>query len=31
MDVHKSFNISIGAVIKNAEILKIAPGHHKPK
>ena len=31
MDIHKSLNISIGAVMKNPEIIKFVPDHLKTK
>ena len=31
MDIHKSLNISIGTVMKNQEIVKLAPDHLKIK
>ena len=31
MYIYKSVNISIGTVIKNPEMLKFVPDHHKTK
>ena len=31
MDVYKSLNINIGAVMKNLEMLKFVPDHNKIK
>ena len=31
MDVYKSLNISIGAAMKNLEMLKVVPDHLKTK
>ena len=31
MDIYKSLNISIGTIMKNPEMLKLAPDHLKTK
>ena len=31
MDIYKSFNINVGTVMKNLEILKFVPDHHKTR
>ena len=31
MDIYKSLNVNIGAVMKNPEIIKFAPDHLKSK
>ena len=31
MDIYKSFNVNIGTVMKNPEMLKVIPDHLKPK